>query len=194
MTLQYLDTGILQGYLVSAWEKQLNTSDDPANGQWYTNGPNKDNIGLYGGLTDTQQGDLQFVLEEQSSTPTATVFASATVSNLNGLNPSANTLNLSYAVQATLTTTHTNINTVKAGVKVEAKADFLVAGAKVTISGDYEHSWQDTSTTTTTYISTFTYSEPITVPAWPGLSGPNYRNAVYRYRALPRQHRGHRHV
>ena len=122
------------------------------------------------------------------------MFASATVSNLNGLNPSANTLNLSYAVQATLTTTHTNINTVKAGVKVEAKADFLVAGAKVTISGDYEHSWQDTSTTTTTYMtSTFTYSEPITVPA-PGLSGPNYRNAVYRYRALPRQHRGHRHV
>jgi Clostridium epsilon toxin ETX/Bacillus mosquitocidal toxin MTX2 len=162
MALQYLDTVTLQQYLVSAWENQLNTGEDPANGQWYTNGANGDSIGLYGGLTDVQEG-LSFVFEDQSTTPTTTVFLSANVNNLNGLNPTANTINMSYAVQATLTTTHTETNTVDAGVSAEGGID-LVAEGKVTISASYEHIWQQSTTTTTTDITTFNYVQPITVP------------------------------
>ena len=171
MTLQYLNTGALQSYLVSAWRNQLNTSEDPANGQWSAlTGANNDNIGLYGGLTrprHTVKEGLSFVLEEPRQTPRRPprCFLSARerVSNLNGLDPAA-TINMSYAVQAALTTTHTATNTVGAGVSVKGGIN-LIAEGEVTISADYEHTWEDTSTTTTTYITTFNYVQPITVPA-----------------------------
>lgn len=39
----------MRSVLTNAWQKNLNTGADPANGKWFEHGANGDNIGLYGG-------------------------------------------------------------------------------------------------------------------------------------------------
>jgi hypothetical protein len=39
MALQFLDNRLVGGYIIDAWQNQLNTEMDPANGQWFTADP-----------------------------------------------------------------------------------------------------------------------------------------------------------
>jgi hypothetical protein len=69
MPLQSLDPTVVKPYIAAAWQKHLNTTEDPANGQWYTTGSSNDNIGLYGGLSDTPPNELTFDQSSLTSTP-----------------------------------------------------------------------------------------------------------------------------
>jgi hypothetical protein len=54
---------------------------------------------------------------------------------------------------------------VKAGVEVGGQANFIVAGLTWKFSVNYEHSWQDTTSTTMTYGAQWTDTVTVAVPA-----------------------------
>src|SRR5262245_49351432 len=62
----------------TAWQQYLNTGEDPANGQWYTSGPNGGVGGLYGALTDTAASTLNLQSGQQSVPQAATVNVAVT--------------------------------------------------------------------------------------------------------------------
>ena len=64
MSLQYLDKRLIGAIIVDAWQNHFNTEMDPADGQWFTNGPGN-NGGLYGILTDTLASELKFLPDQQ---------------------------------------------------------------------------------------------------------------------------------
>jgi hypothetical protein len=168
MSLNYLDTSKIQQYLTTMWQKNLSTSEDPANGQWYTNGANGDGIGLYGGLSDSIESQVQFDESSKSSTAAlAVVVDTATVDNTNGLSPNS-TATLTYQHSVSTQTSHTTTNsiTATAGASIKGNATILGTGVEATVSFSfsYTHSWQDTTSTTTTDTTTFSQSVPMTVP------------------------------
>jgi hypothetical protein len=72
-------------YISQYWKDVLGTGDDPANGRWFTNGPNNDNIGLYGGLTNGLPKQPDFDTANEKYIPTNETGTSARVDNTNGL-------------------------------------------------------------------------------------------------------------
>jgi hypothetical protein len=164
MPIQFIDLRLFSGYVVDAWQNHLNTEMDPANGQWYTNGPGN-NGGLYGLLTDQLASQLVFDTTKQVFTPHQVAAASGIVNNLNGLTPSQ-TVSLLYSYQDSSTTTHATTNTFQQGISVAIKAgEKDVFEVTTTLSFQYSYSWTDTTSTTTSETKTFTESIPTTVPS-----------------------------
>lgn len=164
--LQSLDVQVVGSYIAEAWKKYLNTGDDPANGRWYTNGANGDNIGLYGGLTDALPAGLVFNQNALTYLPKQVVAASGIVNNSQGHTPQA-TLTLSYAHSDSSSTSHAITNSVKVGVGVDIKAgfDFVVKGeATVKFSVEYTFSYTSTTTEMTSDTQTFSEAVPVNVP------------------------------
>lgn len=167
MALQFLDKSTIGSYLSAMWQKDLNTGEDPANGQWYENGANGDGIGLYGGLTDNAATQLQFDESSKQYIPQAVVCDSATLDNTNGLAPNS-TVQLSYQYSNSSSTTHSTTDSIKVGIGVDIKASatFFGVGVDVTtkFSFDYTHAWGTSTTETESNTYTFSQSVPITVP------------------------------
>ena len=159
-----LNVDTLKPLLKSAWQQTLSTKDDPTNNNfWVTNGPNHDNIGLYGGLTDSPPLMLTFDAAAATGQAMSRIVDTATVDNTNGLLPMS-TATLSYTHSDATTTTSTISNSVKAGLTVGGKATILVAELDVTFSFEYTHSWSSEESTMTGQSQTFMQSVPVTVP------------------------------
>jgi hypothetical protein len=150
-----------------AWQKSLNTNQDPANKKWYENGANGDNIGLYGGLTDRLDPTVWFDQDHKQFTRDDVAVFTADADNRNGLNPNP-TVSLSYTHSFTQTQTHSTFHQFNTGVNetVVARADIFGIGVDSTTEFffDYTYSVTDTKSTSTTDTTTFKMDVPLTVP------------------------------
>jgi hypothetical protein len=163
MSLQFLDKRLVGAYIVDAWQNHFNTEQDPADGQWFTNGPGN-NGGLYGMLTDTLATELVFRENESKFTPNKVAAATGTANNLNGLTPEQ-TVNLTYSYQDTTSTTHSTTQSLKLGYGVDFKftATFLGVGGDTTVkfTSEYSFSWTDATTVSKSETKTFQQSVPV---------------------------------
>ncbi|WP_342088752.1 ETX/MTX2 family pore-forming toxin [Dyadobacter sp. OTU695] len=166
MSLKFLDKQTIGSIIVDAFQEQLNTEMDPANGQWFTNGPNN-NGGLYGSLVDTLATSLVFLPNELVLTPHKLAADTAIIDNRNGLTPKSS-ITLSYSTTETTTTTHTVSNALKVGIGVDIKASakFFGSGVDITtkISTDYTYSWSDAVSKTASETKQFSQTVPVEVP------------------------------
>jgi Clostridium epsilon toxin ETX/Bacillus mosquitocidal toxin MTX2 len=166
MALQTLDATTVGQHIATAWMEHFAYWEDPANGAWYTTGPNGDGIGLYGGLTDTPAAGLVFDQSNLTFLPRQFLADSAIVDNRNGLAPHS-VMNLSYTHSSSTTTTHTTTHSVNtsASVDISAGIDFIVkAETDVKFSVNYTFNYTSTTSTTTSDSQTFSQSLPIDVP------------------------------
>jgi len=167
MSLQYMDKKIVAAMLIDAWQNHLGTEMDPADGQWFTNGPGN-NGGLYGQLTDALATELVFDESQKVFTPHQLAAQTATVDNRNGKTPDQ-TVTLAYAYQNQTSCTHSTAHSLKVGsaVDINTKADFFGVGGGVTVkfSVDYTYSW--TEATTVSKTETLTFSQQIPLKAVP---------------------------
>ena len=167
MALKFLDKRIIGAIIVDTFQQQLNTEMDPANGQWFTNGPSN-NGGLYGNLVDSLASALVFLPNEVVLTPHKLAAATAVIDNRNGLTPKQ-TVSLTYSTADTATTSHATTNALKVGIGVDIKASgtFLGVGVDVTtkISTEYAYSWSDTATKSVAETKQFAQSVPTEGPA-----------------------------
>jgi hypothetical protein len=163
MSIQYLDKRLIGATIIDAWQNQLNTEIDPADGQWFTNGPGN-NGGLYGQLTDALASELVFEESQSVFTPHKIAAVTGTADNRNGLTPEQ-TITLTYQYQDATTTTHSTTSGLKVGIGVDikAKAEFLGAGTEVTtkISTEYTYSWADATAKATSETKTFQQQVPV---------------------------------
>jgi hypothetical protein len=163
MALQFLDKRIIGAIIIDAWQSHFNTEMDPADGQWFTNGPGN-NGGLYGQLTDSLASELLFDDSEIKLTPRKVAACTSTIDNRSGLTPE-NTVTLTYSYQDTTTVTHSTTNSLKVGIglDIKAKADFLGVGGEVTtkISTEYTYSWNDATTIAKAETKTFQEQVPV---------------------------------
>src|SRR3982751_3505515 len=120
MALQFMDKRLIGAYIVDAWQNHFNTEQDPADGQWFTNGPGN-NGGLYGHLADTLASELVFDSTKQMFSVHQLAAQIAHVDNRNGLSPKS-TVSLTYAYSNGSTVSHSTSNALKvaAGVKITA--------------------------------------------------------------------------
>jgi hypothetical protein len=167
--LQYFETNVLGAVIMDAWQNQLGTESDPANGKWFRNGPNN-SPGLFGGLTDELATQLVFSQGQAAVNRQKQVAATTTLDNRAGLlNDSPATQTLSWQITNSSTASHTTSNSVKTSIaeKVTVKGSgfFVDVTSETTISFEYLYSWSDTSSNTTTDTKTFTATIPLKVPA-----------------------------
>ncbi|MFC5863952.1 ETX/MTX2 family pore-forming toxin [Acidicapsa dinghuensis] len=158
-------------FIFDAWQSKLNTDLDPANGQWFTNGPGN-NGGLYGKLTDSLATELIF--KESQKTFSTRLFSadSNIVDNRNGLQSDVTTtLTYQYTNQSSLTHSTTNGLKVSAGLKITNKTTLGVpaTGAnettvEVSFNTEYSYSWTDTSSRQVTETQTVSRSTKLAVP------------------------------
>ncbi len=163
MSLQYLNAQTIGTYLSCAWQNDLNTTEDPANGQWYTTGANGDQIGLYGGLTDSVPQQLTLDTSASVYSPQEIVADTAIVNNLNGLSPSS-TVTLSYQYSTSVTSTHSTTVAIKLGAQFTFKVNEIVAEGSAQFSIGFDFSSTNSTANTTTQAQTFSQSVPVTVP------------------------------
>jgi hypothetical protein len=167
MALQFIDKKSVGAIVVDAWQKQLNTEKDPANGQWFTNDPSNGG-GLYGQLTDALATELVFLEDRKVFRPSQVAATKGRADNRNGLTPEQ-TVTLTYQWSDSNSTTQSSTNGLKIGIGIDikAKATFLGAGGEVTtkLSTEYTYSW--TKSTTTTQTETKTFQQVIPVRAIP---------------------------
>lgn len=163
MALQYFDRKVVCATIVDAWQSHFNTEADPADGQWFTNGPNN-NGGLFGQLTDTLASELIFDESQKIFTPNQVSAATAVVDNRNGLTPEQ-TVTLSYSYQDSTSSTHSTTNSLKAsiGVEIKGKASLAVVGAEVSykFGFEYGYSWTDATTTSSSETKSFSQAVPV---------------------------------
>lgn len=167
MSITIVNVEELKSALTGAWQKDLNTSKDPANGKWYTKGANGDNVGLYGGLTDSSPTGLTLDQSKLVYTPKQLNIMSDNVDNRNGLTPTAN-VTLSDAYTNTTTVTHTITNSLQVGLsqQINASVSILVAtiGGTETFSVSYTFAYSSATSTTTSDTITFSETVPVNVP------------------------------
>jgi len=165
MALQFFDKRLVGQYIVDAWQQHLNTEMDPADGQWFTNGPGN-NGGLYGKLTDTLASELIFDESRLVFTPNQVAAATGIADNRNGLTPEQ-TVTLTYAYQDSTSSTHSTSNSIKVatGIDINAKSEFFGTGGGVTIkfSTEYTYSWSDATTNSKSETKTFQQQIPVRV-------------------------------
>jgi hypothetical protein len=163
MPLQFIDTRLIGAYVVDAWQNHFNTEMDPADGQWFTNGPGN-NGGLYGKLIDKLASELVFDQSNRIFIPNQKVASTWTIDNRNGLTPEQS-VTATYSYQDTASSTHSTTNGLKVGVgyDIKAKAEFFGTGAEATtkFSSEYTYSWTDTTTTSKTETKTFSQVIPV---------------------------------
>ncbi len=168
MSLQYIETNVIGGYLVDAWQNNLQTESDPTSGRWFRQGPDNSS-GLFGGLTDILVTDLSFDAGQSSINKSKDVALSTTLDNRSGLlNESAATNTLTWQVTNSVTTSQSKTNSVKNSVteKITAKGKIGVVevSSETTLGFEYAYSWTDTQAVTQTDTKTFTTSVPLKVP------------------------------
>lgn len=167
MSLNFINKHIIGAIIVDAIQKELETEMDPADGQWFTNGPDN-NGGLYGKLVDELASELVFLPQEVAITVNKLAAATGIADNRNGLTPKQ-TITLSYSTSNSSSTSHTTTNALKEGVGVDIKASgtFLGVGADVTtkITTEYTFSWSETTSKTVSETKQFTQSVPTETPA-----------------------------
>jgi len=165
--LSYLDPNMMKVTLVNMWQKDMNTNDDPADGKWYTTGPNNDGVGLYGNLTDVVDSTVHYDDSKKSFVITNFVADSATVDNTNGLNPT-NTVTLSYQHKSTTSQSHTVSKSFNQQFNISYKASFTVFGISndlsTSYSFDYSYSASETSSSSSSDSVTTSQTVPVTVP------------------------------
>jgi hypothetical protein len=172
MTLQYLDSRLVGAYVVDAWQNHFNTEQDPADGQWFTNGPGN-NGGLYGKLADELASELVFDASKKTFSTHLFSADSNIVDNRNGLQPKVSTtLTYQYSNSSTITHSTTSGLKVSTGLKIANKTTFGVpaTGAnettvEVSFNTEYSYSWTDTNTKTTTETQTVSRTTELIVPA-----------------------------
>jgi hypothetical protein len=168
MTLVALSPTVIGPYLAKAWQGDLNTTEDPAGGKWYTNGANNDGVGLYGGLSDSAATTLNLNKGAQQYLPQLAICNSAITDNRNGLTPSANVA-LAYTYTSSTTYTQTLAYAVTAGASAsfEFSEEVEGIGAKQTFTFNlsFTFSYSQATAKTTSNASTFTQSVAVTPPA-----------------------------
>jgi hypothetical protein len=171
MALQYLDTRLVGAYIVDAWQNHFNTEQDPADGQWFTNGPGN-NGGLFGKLTDGLASELVFDASKQVFTTRLFSADSNIVDNRNGLQSKVSTT-LTYQYSDSSSVTHSTTSGLKVGssLKITNKTTLGVpaTGAnettvEVAFSTEYSYSWTDTNTRTKTETQTVSRTTDLVVP------------------------------
>lgn len=149
MALQFIDKSQIVSWIIDAWQNEMGTEMDPADGQWFTNGPENTRMGLFGGLTDRLASELIFDESSKIFTPHQKAVCTDIVDNRNGLNPTS-TVTLTYEYSNNTTSTHGTSNTIKSGIseKIGVNATFLGTGAtsETTFSFEYAYSWTDSYT------------------------------------------------
>jgi len=172
MALQFLDTRLVGAYIVDAWQNHFNTEQDPADGQWFTNGPGN-NGGLFGKLTDSLASELVFDASKQVFSTKLFSADSNIVDNRNGLQSKVSTT-LTYQYTNSSTVTHSTTNGLKvgAGLKITNKTSLGVpaTGAnettvEVSFSTEYSYSWTDTTTQIETETQTVSRTTELVVPS-----------------------------
>lgn len=169
MSLQYLETNVIGGYLVDAWQNHLQTESDPTSGKWFRQGPDN-SVGLFGGLTDILITDLTFDPGQSNINKSKDVALSTTLDNRAGLlNESPATNTLSWQVTNSATTSHTQSHAVKNTLTTKYSAKATVPGVaevtkEITWGFEYSFSWSETEAVTQTETKTFTTSIPLKVP------------------------------
>ena len=160
--LQQLDPETLRQWVGHAWQRALKTFEDPANFKWYTNGPNNDAIGLYGGLSDA---DPEVTVEQGGLKCTSRTIDAARdiVDNRNGLAPQS-TVHLSHEYIDSTTTSIDFTNSLHIGVSIKASAGVIIAGTEVTLGVDYTYSTSSTTSQTKEMKTTYSVDLPVTVP------------------------------
>ncbi len=167
MAINLLSVPVLQKALQTVWQKNLGTSEDPANGRWFTDGANNDAIGLYGGLTDTAPTQLTFNQAAQQYLPTQITCTSSIMDNRNGLNPKGSTtLTYAYANSSSYSQTSTTSvsNTTKIAFEVSASFEGVGAKASTDFSVTMAYSMAQTSGTSTSATNTFSQTVNVDVP------------------------------
>lgn len=166
MALQFLDNRLVGAYIIDVWQNYLNTEMDPADGQWYTNGPGN-NGGLYGKLTDKLATELIFKPNTRLLTPHQQNAYTQLIDNRKGASLK-NTVTLSHQYTDTTSTTHSTTNALKVGVATDIKVtgDFIVEKTEVTtkFSTEYSYSWTESKTTTSSTTKTFSQTLNVDVP------------------------------
>ena len=171
MALQFLDTRLVGAYIVDAWQNHFETEKDPADGQWFTNGPGN-NGGLFGKLTDSLASELIF--DESKKVFSTHLFSadSNIVDNRNGLQSKVETT-LTYMYSNSSTVTHSTTNGLKVGssLKIANKTSIGVPATgvnettvEVAFNTEYSYSWSDTTTKTATETQTVSRKTDLTVP------------------------------
>jgi len=167
MSLQSIDKRSFGAIVIDAWQQHLGTEMDPADGQWFSNGPDN-NGGLYGHVTDKVRDELVFDSSQHDATLNKVTGMTGIADNRNGLQPKQ-VVSLAHTYQDTITTTHASTHTVKFGTKVswKGKMSLLVAEAELTveISGEYSFSWTDTVSVSQSKTQTFSQQIPVDIPA-----------------------------
>jgi hypothetical protein len=168
--LSYLKYQDLAGILSDAWQNQLGTEMDPADGQWFSNGP-QNNGGLYGNLQDKLDTEVIFTKtgNEVRLNKTPQVADSATLDNRDGKSPTGS-FNLSKAkstISASSKTETTSLLT-SAGVSVEGEGGIPFFGkVKTTVSFrvDVGQTWSNSSSQSNGQTTTSQLSVDMNVPA-----------------------------
>ena len=171
MALQFMDTRLVGAYIVDAWQNHFETEKDPADGQWFTNGPGN-NGGLFGKLTDSLASELLF--DESKKLFSTHLFSadSNIVDNRNGLQSKVETT-LTYSFANTATVTHSSTHGLKVGssLKITNKTTLGIpaTGAnettvEVAFNTEYSYSWTDATTKTTTETQTVSRKVDLVVP------------------------------
>jgi len=161
MSLTSLDKKKIRTYLTEAWKKHLDTSQDPAHGEWWENDPNGHHKGLYGDLTDELSTELVFDVNQRTYSTDDVVGCTATVDNRNGLTPDGSIATLTYAYQDSTQSTHSETNTIEIGVEYDFGVSFEIVEESTKFSFKYTYSW--TNSTSETKGTELTYADQVTV-------------------------------
>jgi len=163
-----MDKKIVGAMVIDAWQNHLNTEMDPADGQWFTNGPGN-NGGLYGQLTDVLASELVFDQSQKVFTPHQLAAVTGIADNRNGATPEL-TVSLTYAYQNQASSTHSTASSLRigSGIDINGKSEFFGSGGGVTVkfSVEYSYSWTDATTVAKTETLTFQQQVPVkNIPA-----------------------------
>jgi len=165
-SLNFLDENMMKATLTAMWKKQMNTTQDPADGKYYTYSPNGGS-GLYGNLTDRVDTTVYYNSSGISYTRTQFIADSATVDNMNGMNPT-NTVTLSYTHSAKTSQSHSVSTSYKSSFNISFKASFLLWGITGDLSTAYNFNYEYDYSASSSYSSsdtiTTSQSVPVTVP------------------------------
>jgi hypothetical protein len=173
MALQFIDKSQAVAWIIDAWQKELGTEMDPADGRWFTNGPGNTRTGLFGGLTDTLATELIFEESSKIFTPHQKAAVGGTVDNRNGLTPKQ-TLQLLYKYSSATTSTHATSSSIKTGISEQIGVSVKFVESKTTFSVEYTYSWNDSWSEQKGEEISETASIPVEVP----------RGRVYQVRLL----------
>lgn len=160
MALQYLDPQVIGNLLSCTWQQDLGTSEDPANGQWYTDGANGDAIGLYGGLTDALPGQVQ--LDASAAVVTTTRFVADSGIVIGGSpSPAAQ---LSYGYVTSIASTQSSVASVAQGTAFSIPVNEVLTQGPASVAVRFLFSSAPGNAAPTLQPQQFSRAVPVSVP------------------------------